>query len=91
VAVIAGNRQPVITIVQQAATQQSHIHLQIVPAEAALDRHLPQAGCAEQYWIVSIVDQSTGVRGQSVRFTSSLAEKMSIKQQLHAPPPPNIC
>ena len=43
--VITADGQLAITVIEQAAPQQTRIYLEIVPAKPSFDRNLPKVGC----------------------------------------------
>src|SRR5579883_895496 len=85
--VLARDRKLVIAVIEQSPAQQSRLDLEIVAAEAALDRNLPKAGGTEQQVGISIRDQRARFLGQPLRFSSRPQQEMSIEQKLHRPPP----
>ena len=54
--VLAGDRQLDVTILDEASTEHTRLNLEIVASERALDRDLPDAGCAE-HKLVAVVAQ----------------------------------
>jgi hypothetical protein len=57
---LAGDREPVIAVVQQASAQEPRIGAKIAAAEAGFERDLPQARRAEHQLVASIVDHRAG-------------------------------
>ncbi len=69
--VLAGDRQFAIVVVEQAAAQEPGINPKVVPLQAALDGHFPEAGGAEEQLIARIVEQRARAVRQPVGLTGS--------------------
>lgn len=66
--VFATDRQLDIPVIQQPAAQQSSVDQEIVATEAALDGDFPQAGGAEDKFVVGRFNQCTCCGRESVRL-----------------------
>jgi hypothetical protein len=69
--VFAGDRQLIITVIQETAAQKPGVGPKIAATEAVLDRDLPQAGRTEDRLVPRIVEQLAGGGWQPVRLRGS--------------------
>jgi len=84
--VLAGDRQLVITIIQQTATQNSGMHSKIAAPKPALDRNLPQARRTEDRNILRVVEQLARGGRQPLRASGRPEKQMRVEQQPHRSP-----
>src|SRR5215471_17332304 len=80
--VLAGDRQLVITIIQQTATQNSGMHSKIAAPKPELDRNLPQARRTEDRNAVRVVEQLARRRRQPLGAARP-QQQMRMEQQPH--------
>lgn len=60
----AGNGQFLITIVQQGAAKDACIDFEIIPPQPGFDGDFPEAGGAEQEFVLRFIEDSQGFAGQ---------------------------
>jgi hypothetical protein len=68
---LAGDRELVIAVVQQAPAQEPRVGAKIGAAKAGFDRDFPQARRAEHQLIASVVDRPAGPERQTLRLPCS--------------------
>jgi hypothetical protein len=68
---LAGDRELVIAVVQQAPAQEPRIGAKIGAADAGFDRDFPQARRAEHQLVASVVDHRAGPDRQTLRLPRS--------------------